>query len=192
MGRFGAFSRILKEAEVVTKESKGLAKATGSVAKAENVASSAGKIAPRNFFYTRNPSASSVGRWRSSINEAAESGDLAGRKTWSDIRAEAVDSRGSGNEPLEQAAHDVDSWLRGGRVPRNAPLDEPSRQLIYDELGRRSAWYDENIDRLSRQKVTRKKSPNPVTSPQQAGIRTAKEHWIDTFRNTSLDGLFDK
>lgn len=192
MGKFGTFSRILKEAKVVTKESSGLAKGAVSAAKADKTTSLAGKITPMNVVYTRTPSASSVERWRSLVNEAAESGNLAGKKTWSEIRAEAVDSRGHGIEPIEHAAHDVDSWLRGGRITRSAPLDEPSRQLIYDELGRRAAWYDENLERLSRQKVTRKRSPNPATSPQQAGIRTAKEHWIDTFRNTSLDGLFDK
>ena len=140
------------------------------------------------WFYTRLPAAEKVAEARKAIG--AESGVFRDARSWDDIRDIAYDTRSHGMEPLEQAARDMDTWGRGS-IPKGN-LDPQSRQFLGDEMARRAAWWDENLTRLERQKVKRKTSPNPSVSPKEAGLSTSQKHWSEVFRNTSLDGLFDK
>jgi len=140
------------------------------------------------WFYTRLPAAEEVAKARKAFRDPE--GLFADAKTWGDIRGVAMDTRSHGISAYEEAAQDIDAWRKSG-VPSGSLAPE-SRKFLGDELARRAAWWDENLTRLERQKVTRKRSPNPSVSAKEAGLTTSQKHWAEVFRNTSLDGLFDK
>jgi hypothetical protein len=178
----GIFGKAIRAANVVVKEA-------GAAKKAAVAAKSPARLAApirRNVVSTITPSAAEVASARSTVRGLGEDGALSGLKRWGDIRREAYDTRSHGWQHLESAARDMDRSARG-RIP--AGSDE-SREFIFDELGRRAAWWEKNSDWIAAQ-GKRASSPNPRTSMSEAGLRTTRQNMTETFRNTSLDGLFD-